>query len=99
MMTEVISTTSIRRIIAASVHTVDLEKNGDVLLMLQMDYKVTLRQGQQVCKKFLQEILDTTCEYDVKSLQFVMKEDLDHAKGHVQSVVQCEHIYWLAGGL
>jgi hypothetical protein len=60
VVTKVLSNTPPRRIIAASVHSVT---NGDVLFVLQVHHNVALRMGKLVCRKFLQEILGTTCGY------------------------------------
>jgi hypothetical protein len=70
--TKVLSNTPSRRIIAASV--------GDVLLVLQMDDNVALWTGKLVCRKVLQEILGTMCEYDINNLMSGMKEYFEPAK-------------------
>jgi hypothetical protein len=81
VVTKVLSNTPSRRIIAASIHS---ETNGNFLLVLQMDNNVALWTGKLVCRKFLQEIVGTTCEYDINNLQSGMKEDFEPAKmqGH-----------------
>jgi hypothetical protein len=50
VVTNVLSNTPSKKIIAASVHS---ETNGDVLLVLQMDDNVALQTGKLVCRKFL----------------------------------------------
>jgi hypothetical protein len=91
VVTKVLSNIRSRRIIAAFVHS---ETNGVVLLVLHMDDNVALRTGKLVCRNFLQEILGTTCEYNINNLHSGAKEDLEPAKmqGHFEE--QCQHKYW-----
>jgi hypothetical protein len=90
VVTKVPSNTPSRRIMADSVHS---ETNGDVLLVLQMDDNVALRTGKLVCRKFLQEIIGTTCEYDINNLQSGTKEDFEPAKMRGHFVEKCQHKY------
>jgi hypothetical protein len=91
VVTKLLSNTQSRIILAAYVRS---ETNGDVLLVLQMDDNVTLRTGKLVCRKFLQDILGTTCGYDIINLQSGRKEDFEPAKMQGHFVEQCQQAYW-----
>jgi hypothetical protein len=91
VVNKVLSNTPPRRIIVAYVHS---ETNVDVLLVLQMDDNVALQTGKLVCRKFLQKILGTSCEYDINNLQSGTKEDFEPAKMQGHFVKQCQHKYW-----
>jgi hypothetical protein len=55
---------------------------------------VELWTGKLVCRIFLQEILGTTCEYDINNLHSGTKEDFEPAKMQGHFVEQCQHKYW-----
>jgi hypothetical protein len=59
-----------------------------------MDDNVALLAGKLVCRKFLQEILGTTCDYDINNLHSGTKEDFEPAKKQGHFVEQRQHKYW-----